>query len=93
MTPPHTHIYTQTQTHTHTHLVNVPQPLGDVVERFGVGDVVDEHDAHRPAVVGGSDGVEPLLSRRVPVEREMERVRDEEREGGMKGWREGSTRW
>ena len=40
-------------------LVDVPEPLGDVVEGLGVGDVVDQHDAHGPAVVGGGDGVEP----------------------------------
>ena len=50
-----------------THLVDVPQPLGDVVECFGVGDVVDEHDAHSSAVVGRRDGVEPLLPRCVPA--------------------------
>ena len=33
-------------------LINVPQPLGDVVEALGVGDVVDQHDAW-----GGNVGV------------------------------------
>ena len=47
-------------------LLNVSQPLGDVVEGLGVGDVVDQHDAHRAAVVGRRDGVEPLLTGGVP---------------------------
>lgn len=50
-----------------THLVDVPEPLADVLEALGVGDVVHQHDAHGPSVVGGGDGVEPLLPRRVPV--------------------------
>ncbi len=29
-------------------------------------DIVDEHDAHSAPVVGGGDGAEPLLPRRVP---------------------------
>ena len=47
-------------------LLNVSQPLGDVVEGVSVGDVVDQHDAHRAAVVGRRDGVEPLLTGGVP---------------------------
>ena len=38
----------------------------DVVERLFVGDVVNEHDAHGPAVVGGGDGAESLLAGSVP---------------------------
>ena len=47
-------------------LFNIPDPVLDVVEALLVGDVVDEHDAHRPAVVGRSDGAEPLLPGGVP---------------------------
>ena len=47
-------------------LLDVPDPVFDVVERFVAGDVVDEQDAHGAAVVGRGDGPEPLLSRRVP---------------------------
>lgn len=50
-----------------THLIDVPEPLADVLEALGVGDVVHQHDAHGPSVVGGGDGVEALLPRRVPV--------------------------
>jgi len=46
--------------------LNVPQPLGNVVEALAVGDVVDEHDAHGTPVVARRDCMEPLLSRRVP---------------------------
>ena len=48
------------------HLVDVTYPLSDVVKRLCAGDVVDEHDAHGSAVVGGSDRVEPLLSSSIP---------------------------
>ena len=47
-------------------LVDVAEPLGDVVEALGVGDVVHQHDAHGAAVVGRRDRPEPLLTRRVP---------------------------
>ena len=47
-------------------LVNVPQPLGNVIKGLGIGDVVDEHDTHGATVVAGGDGVEPLLPSRVP---------------------------
>ena len=40
-------------------LVDVAQPLGDVVEALGVGDVVHQHDAHGAAVVARGDRVEP----------------------------------
>lgn len=49
-----------------THLIDVPEPLADVLKALGVADVVDEHDAHGSSVVGGGDGVEPLLTCRVP---------------------------
>ena len=47
-------------------LLDIPDPVLDVVEALLVGDVVDEHDAHRPAVVGRGDGAEPLLPGGVP---------------------------
>ena len=47
-------------------LLDVADPVLDVVEALLVGDVVDEHDAHGPAVVGRGDGAEPLLAGRVP---------------------------
>ena len=49
------------------YLVDVAQPFADVFEALGVGDVVDQHDAHGSSVVGGGDGVEPLLARCVPT--------------------------
>lgn len=49
------------------YLVNVAQPFADVFEALGVGDVVDQHDAHGSSVVGGGDGVEPFLARCVPT--------------------------
>ena len=47
-------------------LLNIPDPVLDVIEAFLVGDVVDKHDAHGPSVVGGGDGSEPLLAGSVP---------------------------
>ena len=47
-------------------LLDVPDPVLDVVETLLVGNIIDKHDAHGPAVVGRGDGPEPLLSRRVP---------------------------
>jgi len=47
-------------------LINVPEPLCDVFEALRVGDIVDEHDPHRPAVVRRRYRVETLLTRRVP---------------------------
>ena len=47
-------------------LLDVPDPVLDVVEALLVGDVVDEHDTHGSAVVGRGDGPESLLSRCVP---------------------------
>lgn len=49
------------------HLVDVTQPFADVFEALGVGDVVDQHDAHGSSVVGCGDGVEPFLARCVPA--------------------------
>ena len=46
--------------------LDVPQPLGNVVEALRVGDIVHEHDSHGPPVVARGDGVEPFLSRGVP---------------------------
>ena len=46
--------------------LNVPDPVLDVVKALLVGDVVDEHDAHGPSVVGRRDRSEALLARRVP---------------------------
>lgn len=50
------------------YLVDIAQPFTDVLKALGVGDVIDQHDAHGSSVVGGGDGVEPLLARRVPAE-------------------------
>ncbi len=47
-------------------LVNIAQPLANAVEGLAVGDVVDEHDAHRAAIIRRRDRVEALLARRVP---------------------------
>ena len=47
-------------------LLDVPDPVLDVVETLLVGDVVHKHDAHGAAVVGRRDRPEPLLTRRVP---------------------------
>jgi hypothetical protein len=47
-------------------LVDLLQPVADVVERLLVRDVVDDDDAVRAAVVGGGDGAEALLAGRVP---------------------------
>lgn len=50
------------------YLINVAQPFADVFKALGIGDVVDQHDAHGPSVVGGGDGVEPFLARCVPTQ-------------------------
>ena len=47
-------------------LLDVSDPVLDVVEALLVRDVVDEHDAHGAPVVGRGDRPEPLLTRRVP---------------------------
>ena len=47
-------------------LLDVPDPVLDVVETLLVGNIVDKHDAHGPAVVSSCDRPEPLLTRRVP---------------------------
>lgn len=56
-----------------SYLINVPEPLADVLKALGVGDVVHEHDSHGTPVVGCGDGVEPLLSCSIPVPRGFER--------------------
>lgn len=50
------------------HLINVAQPFADVFEALGVGDVIDQHDAHGSSVVRGGDGVEPFLPCCVPAQ-------------------------
>ena len=47
-------------------LLNVSDPILDVVETLLVSDVVHQHDAHCAPVVGCGDGPESLLPRRVP---------------------------
>lgn len=47
-------------------LLDVSDPVLNVLERLLVGHVVHEHDAHGAAVVGGGDRSEPLLTGRVP---------------------------
>merc|ERR1719245_1637304 len=47
-------------------LLDVPDPVLDVVEALLVGDVVLQHDPHGSSVVGGGNGSESLLSRSVP---------------------------
>ena len=47
--------------------INLLQPLLDVVERVHVGDVVDDADAVRAAIVRRRDGAEALLARCVPL--------------------------
>lgn len=47
--------------------VDLLQPLLDVVEAVHVGDVVDDADAVRAAVVGAGDCAEALLARSVPL--------------------------
>lgn len=54
-----------------SNLVNVAQPFADVFKALGVGDVVDQHDAHGSSVVGGGDGVEPFLTCCVPTNKNM----------------------
>ena len=40
-------------------LINVPQPLGDVVKALGVGDIIHQHDPHGPAVIACCNCMEP----------------------------------
>ena len=47
-------------------LLNIPDPVLDVVKTLLIGDVIDQHDPHGPPVVGRGDGPEPLLACRVP---------------------------
>lgn len=49
------------------YLIDIAQPFADVLKALGVGDVIDQHDAHGSSVVGGGDGVKPLLACRVPA--------------------------
>lgn len=49
------------------YLVNIAQPFADILKALGVGDVIDQHDAHGSSVVGGGDGVKALLACRVPA--------------------------
>jgi len=57
----------KTNTRRVTYLVNIAQPLRDVIECLCTCNVIYEHDAHRSPVVRCCDGVEPLLTRRIPV--------------------------
>ena len=47
-------------------LLDVSDPVLDVIETLLVGDVIHQHDAHGAPVVGRGDRPEPLLARRVP---------------------------
>jgi len=47
--------------------VDLLQPLLDVVEAVHVGDIVDDADAVRAAVVRRGDGAETLLARGIPL--------------------------
>ena len=47
-------------------LLNVPDPVFDVLKGLVVRDVVHQHDPHRAPVVGRRDRPEPLLTCRVP---------------------------
>lgn len=47
-------------------LIYISEPFDNIIEGLLVGDVVDEHDPHRAAVVRGGDRVETLLPRCVP---------------------------
>ena len=40
-------------------LVNVPEPLGDVVEALSVGDVVHQHDPHGTTIIACCNCMEP----------------------------------
>lgn len=48
------------------YLLNVPQPVGQIVERLQIGDVVHQQDAHRTPIVGSSQRAESLLACSVP---------------------------
>ena len=45
---------------------HIVDPLGRLVERVGVGDIIDHNSHRRVPYVGGDEAAEPLLSRRVP---------------------------
>ena len=42
--------------------IDISKPLGNVVEGLGVGDIVDQHNAHGSPVVGGGDRVKSFLT-------------------------------
>merc|ERR1719229_1077660 len=47
-------------------LIYVSEPLGNIIEALGIGDVIHQHNTHGTPVVRGSDCVEPLLASSVP---------------------------
>jgi len=47
-------------------LLNVSDPVPDVVEGLLIGDIVHEQDSHGTSVVGSSNGSEALLSSSIP---------------------------
>lgn len=47
-------------------LLDILQPVGDVVEGLQICDVVQQQDAHRAPVVGGGERSEALLTGGVP---------------------------
>ena len=47
-------------------LVDLSEPVLDVLEGLAISDVVNKDDAMRSLVVGGSDGLEALLAGSVP---------------------------
>ena len=49
------------------YLIYISNPFSDIVEGLGIGDVIDQHDAHGTSVVGSGDCVESLLPCRVPA--------------------------
>lgn len=49
-----------------TYLLDVPQPIGQIIERLQICDVVHQQDAHRSPIVGSSQRPEPLLAGSVP---------------------------
>jgi len=52
----------------HTHyLINVTQPLGDIVKCLGTCNVINKHYAHGTTVVWCRDGVEAFLPSSVPT--------------------------
>ena len=47
-------------------LLNVPDPISDIVERALIGDVVHQQNAHGAAVIRRCDCPEPFLPRCIP---------------------------